>query len=146
MLVKTYYCHTQYPDFRKEITYVSTHNDLYLNNCVMATYYFTGEEHDIIPKPHGNSKVKEVGHTAVKTNLLVVQTSQLISVKEALIIQINGNGSRPAIALENLPNSSQLSRASSEGTQEPPQTYVKLFNGQRATKTFVVLLQRILNP
>ena len=59
--VKTYCKHIKHPDFKSEVIYASNKFHKFPNNSLIVVYYFTGKEHDIVPEPHGYSKVKKMG-------------------------------------------------------------------------------------
>lgn len=118
MVVKRYFRHVKYPDFRREIIYVSNHRHEFVNNAVIVIYYFNGKEHDIIPGPHGNSKGNSTGYTAVKKSVIkrVAALAKKTSTREAIEHNISSQGGRAQIQMENMPNQQQVKRACNDVT------------------------------
>ena len=112
MLVKTYFQHKQYKDFRRELIYISDKQNEFVNNVIIVVYYFTGKEHDIVPEPHANSKTKH-GYTAVKKSVIaqVSLNAKQTSTREAIEQHIQSQGGRAKILMENLPTPDQVQRA-----------------------------------
>lgn len=115
MVVKTYYTHAKYRDFKRETIYISSKHVEYVNSAMIVIYHFSGEEHEIIPNPHGNSH-KSHGFTAVKKSIIrnIKEKTMHMSNREALETHIREQGGRANIAIEKLPNEHHLKSASSK--------------------------------
>lgn len=111
VVVKTYYKHSQYADFKRTIAYIEDQRNPLVNNSAIIAYVFDGIEHAIDPKPHGNSK-GNVGYTRKKPTVLkeVAQKAKITNVREALEKHIMDNGGRAEIDEEVKPSPHQLYR------------------------------------
>ena len=55
-LVKKYFKHRKYPDFRKSIVFIKNYRDQICSDLVYIQYSFTGSVHQIKANRHGNAK------------------------------------------------------------------------------------------
>ena len=70
ILVRKYFHHRKYPDFKKMIAYARNFRDQICNDLVFLQYFFTGEIHSIKRIKHGNAKKATHSYCQTKPSVL----------------------------------------------------------------------------
>lgn len=111
VVVKTYYTHRQYSDFKRVIVYLQNQRNMIVNNIALVAYMFDGDEHDIIPNPHGNSSSQE-GYTRKRPSIVkeVTNNSRSTTARQALEEHISSLGGRAVINNQDKPTFQQIYR------------------------------------
>ena len=80
---------------------------------MIVVYYFTGKEHDIVPEPHGYSKVKKNGFTAVMKSPMksVADQAKSVSKREAINLHVQAHGRRAEVSLDNMATVNQVQQS-----------------------------------
>ena len=120
VLIKTYFTHAQYPDFKREIFHVQNRNCKFVNNLCIVVYYFTGQEHKISLRPHGNSKANSsLPYTRKRPSIImdIASKTNVKSTKRAVENYVSEHGGRSNIELQNLPTLKSIyDKRMSQGT------------------------------